>query len=124
MDLKFSRLIFKQFHGAITRSQKKRLRTFVRQCLGNNFDEIMTFYLERKDREKASYLPRYIPKKPSFVNVFTAQSTLHKHNDPQTAIHSISHICLDSLYCLSNGTLTQQEGQRVHIFSYFFFFFI
>jgi len=30
-DLKFSLLIFKQFHGAITRSQKKCLRTFVRQ---------------------------------------------------------------------------------------------
>jgi len=39
MDLKFSLLIFRQFHGAITRSQKKCLRTFVRQCLGNNFHE-------------------------------------------------------------------------------------
>jgi len=40
MDLKFSLLIFKQFHGAIARSQKKKcLRTFVRQCLGNNFHE-------------------------------------------------------------------------------------
>ena len=31
MDLKFSLLIFKQFHGARTRSQKKCLRTFVWQ---------------------------------------------------------------------------------------------
>ena len=39
MDLKFSLFIFRQFLGAITRSQKKCLRTFVRQCLGNNFHE-------------------------------------------------------------------------------------
>ena len=42
MDLKFSLLIFGQFHGAITRSQKKCLRTFVRQYLGNNFHELPT----------------------------------------------------------------------------------
>ena len=40
MDLKFSLLIFRQFYGATkTRSQKKCLRIFVRQCLGNSFHE-------------------------------------------------------------------------------------
>ena len=39
MDLKFSLLIFKQFHGAITRSQKKCLRTFYTTVLRNNSHE-------------------------------------------------------------------------------------
>jgi len=37
MDLKLSLLIFKQFHGAVTRSQKKCLCTFVRQCFDDFF---------------------------------------------------------------------------------------
>ena len=36
MDLKFSLLIFRQLYA---HRKKKRLRTFVRQCFGNNFQE-------------------------------------------------------------------------------------